>query len=113
MILLSFAAGFAWTVAYRLLGLFRRFLGRGKTVCMLEDFFLAIIFAVSTYMFMYETCGGLVRGYNYLALILGIVFGTAVLGKLRTVCIVRAAERQEKRENSSAKQEALRKSKGR
>lgn len=101
MILLSLVLGFVWVLIYRLIGLFRRFLGRGKAVCMMEDFFLAIIFAVSTYMFMYNTCDGLVRGYNYIALTSGILCGVFFIGKLRTAYVVRMVKKQLKQERET------------
>lgn len=61
---------------------------------MAEDFVLAVIFAVSTYIFMYKTGGGMVRGYSYIALLMGIISAWSLWGRIRDCIIVRAAKKQ-------------------
>lgn len=101
MIILSFTAGFVWVVFYKLLQAFRRLLGRGRVFCMAEDFLLAVVFAVSTYLFMYQTCGGLVRGYNYIVMLLGIISACVLFGRIRTAVIVRRVKKQMQQEDTA------------
>lgn len=100
MIILSFTAGFVWVLLYKLIRGLRKLLGRGKLACMAEDFLLAVVFAVSTYMFMFQTCGGLVRGYNYIVMLLGVVSACVLCGRIRTAFIVRKVKKQMRQEDT-------------
>ncbi|MGN0165620.1 MAG: spore cortex biosynthesis protein YabQ [Lachnospiraceae bacterium] len=94
MIILSFVAGLAWVVIYKTIHAFRTILERGRLACAIEDLVLAVSIAVGTYMFMFRTCGGLVRGYNYIALLLGIIFTGTLFKKVETAVLVRKERRR-------------------
>lgn len=70
-------------------------------MCRLEDFVLAVIFAVTTYMFMFKTCGGLVRGYNYILLVLGVISACVLFSKVETALMVRRARKRKAEENEN------------
>lgn len=70
-------------------------------MCRLEDFILAVVFAFTTYMFMYETCGGLVRGYNYILLVLGVISAVVLFSKVETALMVRRVRKRKAEENEN------------
>jgi hypothetical protein len=66
VIFLSVVIGLFLVPAYELLYILRKALKRSRFLCKAEDFLLAIAFAITSYYFMFYTCGGVVRGYNYI-----------------------------------------------
>lgn len=92
-------AGFVWVLLYNIIEAVRDFFERGILLRVVEDFIIAVVFAVSTYMFMYIRCDGVVRGYNYVSLVGGVAAACIILEKIREMIYIRRAQRRALGEN--------------
>lgn len=99
MIWPGLVAGFLWVLVYNVIEAVRSFLERGLILRIIEDFIIAIVFAVSTYMFMYARCNGVVRGYNYVSLAGGVVVACIILEKIREMIYIRRVQKRLGRDN--------------
>ncbi len=87
-------AGIVWVLIYNTIEVIRNFFDRGKVLRVIEDIFIAIAFAVTTYSFMYEKCDGVVRGYNYISLIGGVAMACILHEKIMEKIYVRRAKKR-------------------
>lgn len=94
MIWPGLVAGFVWVLLYNAIEAMRGFFERGILLRVVEDFIIAVVFAVSTYMFMYMKCDGVVRGYNYVSLAGGVATACIILEKIREMIYVRRAQKR-------------------
>jgi hypothetical protein len=83
VIFLSVVIGLFLVPAYELLYFVRRAVKRSRLLCKAEDFLLAIAFAIASYYFMFFTCGGVVRGYNYIFAGCGEMISFSICSRLK------------------------------